>query len=77
MEIQINNIADLKNFILNVSTELENKIKLTMLCLNIVILCSVCTTAELIDIIEQNSKNKYRKIILGKGINPNNVNLLC
>jgi hypothetical protein len=74
MDIQIDNIAKLKNFVLNGNAEIEDKIELTNQCLNIIILSNVRNTADLIDIINENSHNENKIIILGKGVKQNDNN---
>lgn len=76
MNIQISNIVKLKDFVLNGYAGIDDKIELTNLCLNIVILSNVSITAELIEIINENSHNENRMIVLGKGIKPNDAILL-
>jgi hypothetical protein len=74
MDIQIDNIAKLNNFVLNGNAEIEDKIELTNQCLNIIILSNVRNTADLIDIINENSHNENKIIILGKGVKQNDNN---
>jgi hypothetical protein len=74
MNIQISNTAELKDFVLNGNAGIDDKIELTNLCLNIVILENIRTTAELIEIINENSHNENRMIVLGKGIKPRDDN---
>ncbi|SHG73697.1 hypothetical protein SAMN05444372_10991 [Flavobacterium micromati] len=70
MEFQINNIDELKDFVLNSDVGLSDKIKITNQCLNIVILGNIDTIAELIETIDDNGQNQNKRIVLGKGINP-------
>jgi hypothetical protein len=70
MEIKINNIEELKDFILNSDLNISDKIVVINRCLNIVILGNFDTIAELIETIEDNSQNENKRINLGKGINP-------
>jgi glycerol-3-phosphate dehydrogenase len=74
MDIQIKNTAELKDFVLNGNVGINDKIELTNQCLNIIILGSVPTTADLIDIINENSHNENKIIILGKGVKQNDNN---
>ena len=66
----INNIDELKDFVLNSVISLEDKTEVVNRCLNIAILGNFDTVAELIETINDNSQNQYKRIILGKGINP-------
>ena len=70
MEFHINNIDELKNFVLNSDVGISDKIEITNRCLNIVILGSFDTIAELIETIDDNSQNQNKRIVLGKGKNP-------
>ena len=66
----INNIDELKNFVLNSDLSISDKIEVCNRCLNVVILGNFDNVAELINTINNNSQNQYKRIILGKGINP-------
>ena len=66
----INNIDELKNFVLNSDLSISDKIEVCNRCLNVVILGNFDNVAELIKTINNNSQNQYKRIILGKGINP-------
>ena len=66
----IDNLKELKDFVLTTDVELCDKIKIVNHCLNIVILGTIDTTTELIEIINDNCNNLYKRIVLGKGINP-------
>ena len=70
MEIQINNIDGLKDFVLNSDLSMSDKIVVVNRCLNIVILGNFDNGAELIETINDNSQNENLRVILGKGINP-------
>ena len=70
MEIQINNIDGLKDFVLNSDLSISDKIVVVNRCLNIAILGNFQTTIELIEIIDENSQNGNLRVILGRGINP-------
>ena len=66
----INNIDELKDFVLNSDLSISNKIEVCNRCLNVAILGNFDNVAELINTINNNSQNQYKRIILGKGINP-------
>ena len=70
MEIQINNIDGLKDFVLNSDLSISDKIVVVNRCLNIVILGNFDNGSELIETINDNSQNENLRVILGKGINP-------
>ncbi|MEC5165162.1 hypothetical protein RCH18_000887 [Flavobacterium sp. PL11] len=73
MEIQINDIDELKDFILNSDVSISDKITIINRCLNVAILGNFDTVAELIETIDDNSQNENKRIILGKGINPDQI----
>jgi hypothetical protein len=68
--ITINNIFDLKNFVLQSTLSLNDKTKIVNSCINVFIIGNVKNENELIKIIQENCENQYKKVILGKGINP-------
>jgi len=69
--IAINNIFDLKNFVLQSTLSLNDKTKVVNSCLNVFIIGNVKNENELIELIQKNSNTKCKMLILGKGINPN------
>jgi hypothetical protein len=68
--ITINNILDLKNFVLQSTLSLNNKTTIVNSCINVFIIGNVKNENELIELIQKNCNNQYKKVILGKGINP-------
>lgn len=70
MEIQINNIDELKSFVLNSDLSISVKIAVINRCLNIEIIGNFQTSIELIETINDNRQNENIRIVLGKGINP-------
>jgi hypothetical protein len=68
--IIISNIYELKNFVLQSTLSLNNKIKIVNSCINVFIIGNVKNEIELIELIQNNNDNQFKKVILGKGINP-------
>lgn len=66
----INNIEELKDFVLNSKVSLKDKIEIVSLCLNVIIIGSIESKKELIELVDKNKNNKDKLIVLGKGINP-------
>ncbi|WP_432221108.1 hypothetical protein ACRASX_10030 [Flavobacterium sp. TMP13] len=66
----INNIEELKDFVLNSKVSLKDKIEIVNLCLNVIIIGSIESKKELIMLVDKNKNNKDKLIVLGKGINP-------
>lgn len=68
--ILISNIYELKNFVLQSTLSLNNKTKIVNSCTNVFIIGNVKNEIELIELIQNNYDNQFKKVILGKGINP-------
>ena len=66
----INNVSELKDFVFNSKAKFEDKIEIVNRCLNILIIGNVGDENELISLIEENKNSKNKIIVLGKGINP-------
>jgi hypothetical protein len=68
--ITINNIFDLKNFVLQSTLSLNDKTKIVNSCINVFIIGFIKNENELIELIQKNCENQYKIVVLGKGINP-------
>jgi hypothetical protein len=66
----INNIEELKDFVLNSKASLKDKTEIVNRCLNVFIIGNIEDEKELIELINENNNNKDKLIVLGKGINP-------
>lgn len=72
----INNIKELKDFVLNSKASLEDKTEIVNRCLNVLIIGNIANENELIELIDENKNSKDKMIVLGKGINPLNRELI-
>lgn len=66
----INNIEELKDFVLNSKASLKDKTEIVNRCLNVFIIGNIEDEKELIELINENNNNKDKLIVLGTGINP-------